>query len=68
MLKQHLILLNYELDKPLPKRKNKKVIELMEDELGKKIYERVSSIERKTYIYLIDNKDKDKKQKAQKTV
>ena len=28
---------NYELDRPLPKRKNKKVIELMKDELVRKI-------------------------------
>ena len=28
---------NYELDRPLPKGKNKKVIELMNDELGRKI-------------------------------
>ena len=29
--------LNYELDKPLPKIKNKKVIGLMKDELGEKL-------------------------------
>ena len=28
---------NYELDRPLPKRKKKKVIGLMKDELGEKI-------------------------------
>ena len=28
---------NYESDRPLPKRKNKKVIRLMKDELGGKI-------------------------------
>ena len=27
---------NYELDRPLPKGKNKKVFELMKDELGRK--------------------------------
>ena len=32
---------NYELDRPIPKRKNKKVIGLMKDELGEKNHERI---------------------------
>ena len=36
MLKQDLMPLNYELERPLPTGKNKRVIGLMEDKLGGK--------------------------------
>ena len=38
---------NYELDKPLPKRKNIKVIGLKKDELGEKIMKEFAAIEQK---------------------
>ena len=59
---------NYELDRPLPKAKNKKVIGLMKDELGRKITTKVVGLRAKTYSYLIDMVVKIKKQKAQKSV
>ena len=39
---------NYELDRPLPKGKNKKVIELMRDELGGKIMTKFVEIKGKS--------------------
>ena len=40
---------NYELDRPLPKAKNKKVIGLMKDELGGKIIKKICWIKSKNY-------------------
>ena len=51
---------SYELDRPLPKGKNKKVIELMKDELGGKFFVGLGA---KTYCYLIDSGSEDKKAK-----
>ena len=48
---------NYELGRKLPKAKNKKVIELMKDELNAK-----------TYSYLKDSGGEDKKNKIHKKV
>ena len=53
--------LNYELDKPLPKGKNKKVIGLMKDELGRKIRKEFSALRAKTYIYLTENNNENEK-------
>ena len=50
--------LNYELDRPLPKGKNKKVIELMKDELVERIMMKFVGLRTKTYRYLIDDDDK----------
>ena len=59
----------YELDRPLTKGKNKKAVELMKDKLGGKIMIKFVALRVKTYIYLIDDSSKDKKQqKAQKSV
>ena len=55
MLKQVLTLQNKELNRPLPKEKIKKVIALMEDELGGKIMEKFVGLRKKTYSCLIDS-------------
>ena len=53
----------YELDKPLPKGKNTKVIELMKDELGGKMMIKFVGLRAKTYSCLIDDGSEDKKAK-----
>ena len=57
---------NFELDRPLPKGKNKKVIELMKDELGGQIMKKFVGFRAKAYSYLKDNNDEDKKEKGTK--
>ena len=64
---------NYELewnsiDRPLPKGKNKKLIALMKDELSGKIMKRFVEPRAKTYSYLKDEVDEDKKAKVIKNV
>ena len=55
--------------KQLPKGKNKKVIRLMEDELGGKIKTKVAGLKVKTYSYLKDDSNENKNEKkAQKSV
>ena len=56
--------LNYELDRPLPKGKNKKVIGLMKDELGGKNMTQFVRLRAKTYSYLIDDGSEDQKAKG----
>ena len=57
-----------ELDRPLPKWKNNKVIGLTIDELGGKIMTEFAALRPKTYSYLTgDNDENTKKQKAQKS-
>ena len=55
---------NYELDRPLPKRK--KEIGLMKDGLGRKIMSKFVRLRTKTYSYLIDGGSEDKKAKDAK--
>ena len=54
---------NYELDKPLPKRKTKNVIELIKDELDRKIMIELSVLRPKTNSCFTDENDKNKKVK-----
>ena len=46
--------LNYDVDRPLPKGKNKKVIGLMKDELGGGIITEFVALKPKTYSYMTD--------------
>ena len=57
---------NYEIDRPLPTGKNKKVIGLMKDELGGKIIMEFVTLRPKTYSYLTDDGKEDKKAKGTK--
>ena len=57
---------NYEVYRPLPTGKNKKVIGLMKDELGGKIITEFSALRPKTYSYLTDDCKEDKKTKGTK--
>ena len=58
--------LNYQVNRPLPKEKNKKVIGLMKDELGEKIMTDFAALRPKTYSYLMDDGKSDKKAKGTK--
>ena len=57
---------NYECNRPLPIVKNKKIIELMKDELGGKIITEFVTLRPKSYSYLIDDGKEDKKAKGTK--
>ena len=48
--------------------KKKKVIELMKDELCKKIMKEFAELRAKAYSYLTENNNKDKKSKRHKQV
>ena len=52
---------NYEVNRPLPMGKNKKVIRLMKDELGGKIIMEFVTLRPKTYSYLTDDCKENKK-------
>ena len=55
---------NYELNRPLPTGKNKKIIGLMKDELGGKIITEFVTLGPKTYSYSTDDGKEDKKAKG----
>ena len=57
---------NYEVKRPLPIGRNKKVIGLMKDELGGEIITEFFALRPKTYSYLTDNDKIDKKAKGTK--
>ena len=55
---------NYEVNRPLPIGKNKKIIGLMKDELGRKIITEFVTLRPKTYLLLTDDGKEDKKAKG----
>ena len=57
---------NYEVKRPLPIGKNKKIIGLMKDELGGEIITEFTALKPKTYSYLTDNDKINKKAKGTK--
>ena len=57
---------NYEVKRPLPTGKNKKVKGLVKDELGGEIITELIALRPKTYSYLTDNDKIDKKAKGTK--
>ena len=57
---------NHEVHRPLPKGTNKKVIDLMKDELGRKIITELVALRPKTYSYLTDDGKNVKKAKGTK--
>ena len=57
---------NYEINRPLPKGRNKNVIRLLKDELGGKIMTESVALRPKTYSYLIDDSNSNKKAKVTK--
>ena len=57
---------NYEINRPLPKGKNKNVIGLMKDELGGNIMTEFAEFRPKTYSYLMDDGHSDKKARGTK--
>ena len=56
----------YEVGRPLPMGKNRKVIGLMKNELGRQIMKKFVELQRKTYSYLKDNDDDYKNAKDTK--
>ena len=57
---------NYEVDRTLPRGKNKKLIGLMKDEVGGKIMTEFVALRPKTYSYLRNDCKEDKKAKGTK--
>ena len=57
---------NYECDRPLRAGKNKEIIGLMKDELGGRVITEFIALRPKTYSYLTDDCNEDKKAKRTK--
>ena len=68
MLKKRFDTSKYEVNKPLPIGKNKKMIVLMKDELGGKIMTEFFILRPKTHSYLMDDGGSDKVAKRTKEV
>ena len=58
----------YELERPLHTGKHWKVIGLMKNELGREIMKDLAGLRAKTYSYLMDSNDENKKAKPTKGV
>ena len=56
----------YEVDRQLSTGKNKKVIRLMKDELGRNVMAEFAALTPKIYSYLLDDGNSDKKAKGTK--
>ena len=54
------------MERPFNKGQNRKVIVLMKDELGGKLMTEFAALRRKTYSYLINDDDGNKKAKGTK--
>ena len=59
---------SFEIARPLPLGKNKKVIALIKDEVGAQINKDFVGLRTKIYSYLKENIDEDKKAKSTKSV
>ena len=57
---------NYDVNRPFPKGRNKKVLGLMKDELGGNIMTEFAALGPKMYSYLMDDGNRDKKAKGTK--
>ena len=68
MLKKSFNTSNYEVNRPMPTTKNEKVIGLMKDELGGNIMTESFALNPKTYSYLMNDGNNDKKAKGAKNV
>ena len=68
MLRKNLIIQIFSYKDLLQKKKTKKVIGLMKDDLGGKIMTEFVGSKAKTYIYLTDDNDECKKAKGAKNV
>ena len=60
--------LNNELQRLLPREKIKKLIGSMIDELGRKVMTKFAALRPKTYSYLTDDYDENRKTRTQITV
>ena len=59
---------NYELEIPLPKGKNLKIIQFMKNELGGKIMTEFAAWRPKIYSYLTNDNNENKRSKGKKSV
>ena len=66
ILKKRFHISKYGISRPLPKGKDKKVIGLMKDELGENIITEFVARRSKTYPYLMDDGNTEKKVKGTK--